>query len=210
MRRILKVLVGLVVVAVVLALLVAYVGRGPKSGEVLDEAARAGLTPDNFPPAGRDNDYARKYNVPADYFAAMDNGVELTDDEVKGRDMWLVWTGGDDRFWDALIKNAFGTFDLLKTISSAPGLPFSRDNRWTYLGRQRALLRQADATRPKAFRPVARPAAGRLPARSIRRREEVSRRQDRRARGQWVSRRFLLRRAYGCRRLAAVSQPRFR
>jgi hypothetical protein len=134
MRRIRKILVGLVAVAVMLALLVAYLERGPKSGEVLDEAARAGLAPDHFPAAGRDYEYARKYNVPADYFAAMDNGVELTDDEVKGRDMWLLWTGGDDRFWDGLIKSAFGTFDFLKTISSAPGLPFSRDNRWTYLG----------------------------------------------------------------------------
>jgi hypothetical protein len=134
MRRILKVLTGLVAVAVVLALLVAYVERGPQSSKVLDEAARAGLSPDNFPPAGRDYDYAKKYNVPADYFAAMDNGVDLTDDEVKGRDMWLVWTGGNDRFWDVLIKYSFGTLDFLKVISSAPGLPFSRDSRWTYLG----------------------------------------------------------------------------
>lgn len=134
MRRALKVVVGLVVIAVVLTLLVTYLERGPKSGEVRDEAARAGLTPDKFPPAGRDDDYARRYHTNADYFAAMDNGVALTDDEVRGRDMWLVWTGGNDRFWDALIKNAFGTFDLLKTISSAPGLPFSRDTRWTYLG----------------------------------------------------------------------------
>ena len=27
-----------------------------------------------------------------------------------------------------------GTFDLLKTISSYPGLKASRDNRWNYLG----------------------------------------------------------------------------
>jgi hypothetical protein len=122
MRRIPKVLVGLVVIVLVVGLLVVYVDRGPKSGEVQDEAMRAGRTVASFPAA------------PEDYFSAMDNGVQLTDDEVKGRNMWLVWTGGNDRFWDVLIKNAFGTFDLLKTISSAPGLPFSRDNRWTWLG----------------------------------------------------------------------------
>src|ERR1700733_6460588 len=122
MRRIPKVLVGLVVIVLVVGLLVVCVDRGPKSGKVQDEAMRAGRTVASFPAA------------PEDYFSAMDNGVQLTDDEVKGRNMWLVWTGGNDRFWDVLIKNAFGTFDLLKTISSAPGLPFSRDNRWTWLG----------------------------------------------------------------------------
>jgi hypothetical protein len=29
---------------------------------------------------------------------------------------------------------SFGAFDLLKTLSSYPGLKFSRDNRWEYLG----------------------------------------------------------------------------
>jgi hypothetical protein len=134
MHRMRKLLVGLGIAVVALAVLIAYFDSGPKSGEVQDEAMRAGLTADDLPPAGRDQEYARKYSVPADYFAAMDNGIQLTDDEVKGRDMWLVWTGGNDRFWDALIKHSFGTFDLLKTISSAPGLPYSRDNRWTYFG----------------------------------------------------------------------------
>ena len=32
----------------------------------------------------------------------MDSGVALTPDEVKGRNMWMVWTGGNDRFWDML------------------------------------------------------------------------------------------------------------
>jgi hypothetical protein len=121
MRRIPVILAGLVVVTVV-ALLLALADGGSKSGQVKDEAMRAGRTAASFPAAAED------------YFAAMDKGVPLTADEIKGRNMWLVWTGGNDRFWDALIKDAFGTFDLLKTISSAPGLPFSRDNRWTYLG----------------------------------------------------------------------------
>jgi hypothetical protein len=48
--------------------------------------------------------------------------------------MWLVWTGGNDRFWDVIPSSTFGALDLLKTISSKPGLPARRDNRWTYLG----------------------------------------------------------------------------
>ena len=54
-----------------------------------DEAQQAGRDAASFPAADED------------YFQAMDNGVALTPDEVKGRNMWLVWTGGNDRFWDA-------------------------------------------------------------------------------------------------------------
>ncbi|HKJ74846.1 MAG TPA: hypothetical protein VKA19_12090, partial [Alphaproteobacteria bacterium] len=135
MRRLRKGTVGLgiAVFVVVVIALITFTG-GSKSGQVQDEAMRAGLTPTDFPPAGRDPDYAKKYGVDPDYFHAMDNGAPLTDDEVKGRDMWLVWTGGNDRFWDALIRDSFGTFDLLKTISSAPGLAYSRDSRWAYFG----------------------------------------------------------------------------
>jgi hypothetical protein len=88
----------------------------------LDEAKLAGREADSLPPADED------------YFKLMDNGVDLIADEVKGRDMWLVWTGGNDRLWDHLSVNTFGTFDLLKTISSHPSLKNSRDNRWNYLG----------------------------------------------------------------------------
>ena len=34
--------------------------------------------------------------------------------------MWIVWTGGNDRFWDLMTNTTFGAFDLLKTISSHP------------------------------------------------------------------------------------------
>ena len=64
----------------------------------------------------------------------MDGGIALTPDEVKGRNMWLVWTGGNDRLWDELTNLTFGSFDLLKILSSYPGLKYSRDNRWNYFG----------------------------------------------------------------------------
>ena len=70
-----------------------------------------------------------------DYFHDMDGGLALTRDEVQGRNMWLVWTGGNDRFWDAISATSFGTLDFLKTVSSHPSMSdYSRDNRWTYLG----------------------------------------------------------------------------
>lgn len=69
-----------------------------------------------------------------DYFKGMDGGVKLSHEEVIGRNNWLVWTAGNDRFWDLITKSAFGNFDLLKTISNHPSLAFSRDNRFHELG----------------------------------------------------------------------------
>jgi hypothetical protein len=96
--------------------------KGPQSGEVQDEARRAGRTPASFLAADED------------YFHDMDSGVALSADEIKGRNTWLVWTGGDDRFWDLMATASVGTLDFLKTLSSYPGLKASRDNRWNYLG----------------------------------------------------------------------------
>ncbi|MBV9250353.1 MAG: hypothetical protein JO227_14045, partial [Acetobacteraceae bacterium] len=111
----------------VLALLFATILAGscvPRVQEesVRDEAALSGRSAASFPAADED------------YFKDMDGGIAFTPDEIKGRNAWLVWTGGDDRFWDHLTAYTFGSFDLLKTLSSYPGLKYSRDTRWTYLG----------------------------------------------------------------------------
>src|SRR5437763_1005933 len=92
----------------------------PKPGTVQDEALRAGRTADSFPAAAED------------YFADMDGGyrrdsdpnVKLNVNEVRGRNSWIVWTGGNDRFWDYLSNNSFGAFDLLKIMSSNPRIGF--------------------------------------------------------------------------------------
>ena len=91
-------------------------------GEVKDEARLANRTAASFPAADED------------YFADMDGGAKLSPEEVKGRNTWIVWSGGNDRFWDDLSQLSFGTLDFLKTLSSHPSLKFSRDNRWYYLG----------------------------------------------------------------------------
>ncbi|MBC7929700.1 MAG: hypothetical protein H7Z38_03940, partial [Rubrivivax sp.] len=96
--------------------------EAPKAGTVLDEARVANRAASSFPAADED------------YFREMDGGIALTPDEVKGRNMWIVWTGGNDRFWDGISATSFGSVDLLKTVSSHPKLKFSRDNRWHYLG----------------------------------------------------------------------------
>ena len=104
------------------SLLLAACSKGPQPGEVQDEAMRAGRTLASFPHADED------------YFHDMDGGLALTPDEIRGRNMWIVWSGGNDRFWNGLSDYTFGAFDLLKIISSHPSLGYSRDNRWTYLG----------------------------------------------------------------------------
>ncbi len=95
---------------------------GGTPGHVQDEAQLAGRSVSHFPAAGED------------YFHAMDGAIPLTEDEIKGRNMWIVWTGGDDKLWDTLTVTSIGTVDLLKTVSSYPGLKASRSNRWVYLG----------------------------------------------------------------------------
>jgi hypothetical protein len=96
--------------------------RAGRPGKVLDEAMRAHRMPASFPAADED------------YFKDMDGGIPLTREEVQGRNMWLVWTGGNDRFWDAIGVSSIGNLDYLKTLSSHPLLPYSRDSRFRILG----------------------------------------------------------------------------
>ncbi len=73
-----------------------------------DEAKLAGKTPADFPESA------------VDYFKGMDDGIALDADQVKGRNTWMIWTGGNEAFWDWLANNSFGTFDLLKVAGSYP------------------------------------------------------------------------------------------
>jgi hypothetical protein len=130
--------------------------EAPKSGAVLDEAAVAKRDPASFPAAGED------------YFHDMDRGEKLFQNLdpllagldtkeaharlVKGRNTWIVWTGGNDRFWDVMTIKTFGLFDLVKTISSHPSMSFGRHNRWGYLGViNEPCFEQAKGPDPKRF-----------------------------------------------------------
>src|SRR4029450_13141670 len=104
-----------------LACLAAISGcSGPKPGTVPDEAMSVKRLGDSFPAADED------------YFADMDGGykrdtdpsVALTKEEVKGRNTWIVWTGGNDRFWDYMANHTFGAFDLLKGLAANPHVGF--------------------------------------------------------------------------------------
>jgi hypothetical protein len=75
-------------------------------GHVLDEARRAG------------RDAASFHAADEDYFHDMDSAVSLTPAQIRGRNTWIIWTGGNDRFWDHISVNSFGALDFLKTLSS--------------------------------------------------------------------------------------------
>src|ERR1700691_3191488 len=77
----------------------------PKSGQVKDEALQAGRDAGSFAAADED------------YFHAMDGGVALGPDEIKGRNTWLVWSGGNDHLWDTMIYKSAGALDFLKILS---------------------------------------------------------------------------------------------
>ena len=98
-----------------------------EASKPVDEAERAGRDAASLPQAYED------------YFHDMDNGVVLTPDEIKGRNMWLVWSGGNDRQWDELTRSTLGMHDLLKVVTSHPSQTYcygkcDRDSRWSWLG----------------------------------------------------------------------------
>ncbi|MCA8880534.1 MAG: hypothetical protein KDA73_11385 [Rhodobacteraceae bacterium] len=153
-RILLWILGGLVALALVLVVVGIVVLRGliypdtSRFGTVEDEARRAGRSVESLPGAGDP------------YYAAMDKGLLLPpaagaayppeildvagdtqlDPEavrqaaIRGQNMWMIWTGGNDRFWDFAARTAIGSFDLLKTISSHPSQAYGHENRFRYLG----------------------------------------------------------------------------
>jgi cytochrome c5 len=82
-----------------------------------DEAKAAGKTAADFPPAT------------TDVFAGMDAGVQLTPEEIEGRNTWMLWTGGNERFWNLMAQEGYGIIDLLKVIDSR-----ERSSRFQRLG----------------------------------------------------------------------------
>ena len=116
---------GILLFLSVTLLLIGCGKSGARPGEVVDEAGQAGRAAASFPAADED------------YFRDMDGGGALTPAEVQGRNTWIVWTGGNDRFWDRISVDSFGLFDLLKIVSSHPDKSVEhlrRDTRWRYLG----------------------------------------------------------------------------
>ncbi len=89
---------------------------------VMDEPMQKGMSADKFKEAEED------------YFHDMDGGIGLSAGEIKGRNTWMVYSAGNDAFWDYMATRSFGTIDLLKVISSYPGSKYARDTRFKYTG----------------------------------------------------------------------------
>ena len=83
------------------------------SGPAQDEAMAAGIPVEFFDQPADETDH----------FRDMDGGEQFTPAEVRGRNTWMVWTGGNEAFWDWLSNHSFGTHDLLKMSSSYPCSP---------------------------------------------------------------------------------------
>ena len=75
-----------------------------RSGDVSDNPD--GKSPADFP------------QTTVDVFKAMDGGIELSPDEIQGRNTWLLWTGGNEYFWDRMSRESFGLVDLIKVLDS--------------------------------------------------------------------------------------------
>lgn len=91
-------------IAIVIALLPAR--HRHRNAIVPDDAMLAGKTTADFPQTDTRD------------FDAMDGGIVLDKDETKGRNTWLLWTAGNQVFWDYMARNGFGIVDLLKTLDS--------------------------------------------------------------------------------------------
>jgi hypothetical protein len=75
-------------------------------GAVPDDAKAAGKTVADFP------------QTASHAIDAMDGGLSLNDEEREGRNTWILWTAGDQVFWDRMAQHGLGTADLLKTVDS--------------------------------------------------------------------------------------------
>ena len=94
-----------VLITLTLAVTLFLLHRSLDSG-VPDDAKAAGKTVADFP------------QTASHAFDEMDGGIALSDDEREGRNTWLLWTAGDQVFWDRMAQHGLGTVDLLKTIDS--------------------------------------------------------------------------------------------
>ena len=113
---------GLLATSAAVLAIAACGDRTPAGKAVEDEAVQAKVDDKVF------------VHADEDYFRDMDGGVALSPAEVRGRNMWNVWTGGNDRFWDRMGTPTLGAFDLLKIVAPPMNSPLRRATRWQWLG----------------------------------------------------------------------------
>ncbi|MFP5261340.1 MAG: hypothetical protein ACLGJB_05475 [Blastocatellia bacterium] len=99
MKRMCSLLAGLIFLAAL-----TFANFSCKDRSLIDDGG--GRKPEDFP------------EISFDVFKPMDGGIELSPDEIKGRNTWNLWCGGNEQFWDRMAREGFGMFDLIKTIDS--------------------------------------------------------------------------------------------
>jgi len=77
-----------------------------KKNEPVDEATAASLTTSDFP------------QITADIFKPMDGGIDLSPQEIMGRNTWNLWSGGNQHFWNQAAQDSYGLIDLLKMLDN--------------------------------------------------------------------------------------------
>src|SRR5439155_386785 len=87
--------------------------------EPIDEAKAAGKTTADFP------------QITADIFKPMDGGIDLSPEEIMGRNTWNLWSGGNQHFWNQAAQDSYGLMDLLKMLDNRK---FPRGDRFKTLG----------------------------------------------------------------------------
>ncbi len=90
-----------------------------KKNEPVDEAKALGLTTADFP------------QITADIFKPMDGGIQLSPEEIMGRNTWNLWSAGNQHFWNGVAQDSYGIMDLLKTLDNRK---YARGERFKTLG----------------------------------------------------------------------------
>ena len=107
--------------AIALGLTTIFLAACPKKETQLfqDEPKLAGKTTADFP------------QIAADVFKPMDGGIELTQEEIMGRNAWNLWSGGTEHFWNEVSQDSYGLLDLLKMLDNRK---YKRGERFKTLG----------------------------------------------------------------------------
>jgi hypothetical protein len=70
-------------------------------------------------------------DVTADVFKPMDGGIDLSPEEIIGRNNWNLWCGYDEHFWNQVAQDSFGLIDLLKMLDNRK---YGRGERFQTMG----------------------------------------------------------------------------
>ena len=93
--------------AIIMVLATGWAVHRHRENAIVPDAARlAGRSVSDFP------------ETASHVFDEMDGAMPLSDAERKGRNTWILWTAGDQTFWDTMARDGAGIGDLLRAIDS--------------------------------------------------------------------------------------------